>query len=427
MNRLYYTLIFTVILSYSGISQQVEYAKEIIDTLSSEYFAGRGYVDEGIEKSAEYLVEEYKRIGLKPFNNSYKQDFEVSVNTFPGNMKVMLDDQKLLAGKDYLVDPVSSGIRGEFYVFSVSTKNLTNTKKLKKISSQVEGKFLLIDTRDKPPKDKEQLKEQADIINFLKYNPDLKSVGTIVQSHDKLMWNLAPFSVTKPVIWLNGDVESKKTEVITLNIDAEFKKNYTCSNICGYIEGSEHPDSFIVITAHYDHLGKMGSDIYFPGANDNASGVAMLLNLAKSFVDIKPKYSMIFISLTAEELGLIGAKHFTENPLIKLERIKFLLNFDLAGTGNEGIKVVNATVFPDKFELLSNINNKANLLPAVKKRGEACNSDHCMFYKEGVPSFYIYTLGGSKAYHDIYDRKTNLPLDYFQNYHKLMVTFITSL
>lgn len=427
MKSFYSILVSIIFIEFSGFSQDVEYARKIIDTLSSAYFAGRGYVEQGTEKSADYLIGEYKKIGLKSFGSSFNQDFEVSVNTFPGNMELLLNNQKLSAGKDYLIDPVSSGIKGEFEVYYTKAKDLLNTKKLRNIINQIEGKFLIIDNRQKLKLDKEQFKKLTDIVNFLKYSSDILSAGTIVQLPDKLMWNPAPVKVTKPVILMANDIDSKKIKTVTVNIDAKFIKHYTCSNICGYIEGSEYPDSFVVITAHYDHLGKMGSDVYFPGANDNASGVAMLLNLTKSFADTTPKYSMVFICLAAEELGLLGAKYFTENPLFELDKIKFLLNFDLAGTGNEGIKVVNATVFPEKFKLLQNLNTEAGLLTAVEKRGEACNSDHCMFYEKNVPCFYIYTLGGNKAYHDIYDRKTNLSLNYFENYLKLMVAFINHL
>ncbi|MDP4204980.1 MAG: M28 family peptidase, partial [Bacteroidota bacterium] len=183
----------------------------------------------------------------------------------------------------------------------------------------------------------------------------------------------------------------------------------------------------IVVTAHYDHLGKMGKEVYFPGANDNASGVAMLLNLAKHYSEVKPKYSMVFIALSAEELGILGAKAYTDAPLTDLRKIKFLINFDLAGTGDEGIKIVNGSVFKEKFDLLSKINQANSLLPKVNIRGAACNSDHCAFYKKGVPCFYIYTQGGIQAYHDIYDKSETLPLTKFVNYCTLMIKFFDSL
>jgi aminopeptidase YwaD len=66
-------------------------------------------------------------------------------------------------------------------------------------------------------------------------------------------------------------------------------------------------------------------------------------------------------------------------------------------------------------------------LKQIKIRGEACNSDHCLFHQKGVPCFFIYTLGGIQAYHDIYDRAETLPLTEYEDYFKLLVSFIKSL
>ena len=194
----------------------------------------------------------------------------------------------------------------------------------------------------------------------------------------------------------------------------------------GYVEG-KNSDSTIVFIAHYDHLGMLGPDATFNGANDNASGTAMLLSLAKNYSENKPNYNTVFIAFGAEELGLIGSKYFTENPLFPLSEIKFLMNFDLAGTGDEGIQVVNGSVYRDKFDELVQINDELDLLSNVKIRGTACNSDHCMFDQQDVPGFYIYTLGGIQAYHDVYDRPETLPLTEFEEYFKLIIEFIDQL
>jgi len=90
--------------------------------------------------------------------------------------------------------------------------------------------------------------------------------------------------------------------------------------------------------------------------------------------------------------------------------MKFLVNLDLLGTGDEGMMVVNATEFfsPVCF-FLTAINNEKKYLAKIGQRGKARNSDHYWFTEKGVPSFYFYTLGGIKAYHDIYDKAETLP------------------
>ena len=120
---------------------------------------------------------------------------------------------------------------------------------------------------------------------------------------------------------------------------------------------------------------------------------------------------------------MLGSMYFTEHPLFDLERIKFLVNFDLAGTGEEGIRIVNGSIYRKECDIIKRLNDEYQLLPKVDIRGAACNSDHCMFYEKGVPCFFIYTQGGIKAYHDIYDRYETLPLTEFVDYMQLMTLF----
>ncbi|TAL58695.1 MAG: M20/M25/M40 family metallo-hydrolase [Bacteroidetes bacterium] len=219
------------------------------------------------------------------------------------------------------------------------------------------------------------------------------------------------------------NVVSLNDEYIEISLSNKYIENYTSRNILGYIKGTQYTDSFIVFSAHYDHLGRMGKDIYFPGANDNASGCAMLLNLAKHYSQHPPEYSIVFMAFGAEEVGLLGSKHYVENPLFPLKQIKFLVNMDIMGTGEEGIKVVNATEHKKEFDALVKINEEKKLLPGIQPRGKAKNSDHYFFEEAGVKTFFIYTLGGIKAYHDIYDKPETLPLTEFEDILKLLTDF----
>jgi aminopeptidase YwaD len=222
-------------------------------------------------------------------------------------------------------------------------------------------------------------------------------------------------------------IDKKELENIPLNyhisIDNKFINNFKAANVCGVVKGTIHPDSIIMITAHYDHLGGLGKDTYFPGANDNASGVSLLLNLARYYAKNPQPYTIGFILFSGEEAGLVGSKYFTENPLINLNNIRFLTNTDLAGTGVDGITVVNATLFPKEFKMMQDINATNKYLVAVNPRGKAANSDHYWFTEKGIPSFFFYTLGGIKAYHDVFDVSATLPLNKHEDLFKLMIKF----
>ncbi len=408
----------------TGSSQNLDYARMVIQKLSSPEFKGRGYVENGNKISADFISGEFHNLGLIPVNKkSYYLKFNISINTFPGRVSVRVDGNDLIAGSDYIIESSSPSISGKFNIINTSRSELDTDAKLVSLVNNAGNSFIMIDCRDKMNEKPEVTRKIDGYINFLKYSPQVNVKGIIIYTSGKLTWDASTEQGIRPIITLIKDMDLKSSGSIELVIDARFFPNYETQNIVGSIKGTSKSDSMIVVLAHYDHLGKMGKETYFPGANDNASGVAMILNLAKYFSANKPKYTMIFVALSAEEPGLLGARAFTDDPPIDLKKIKFLVNFDLAGTGDEGIKVVNGSVFKEKFDLLCMINKEQELLPKVEIRGEACNSDHCPFYQKGVPCFYIYTLGGIQAYHDIYDKFETLPLTEFVNYCKLMIEF----
>jgi Zn-dependent M28 family amino/carboxypeptidase len=109
--------------------------------------------------------------------------------------------------------------------------------------------------------------------------------------------------------------------------------------------------------------------------------------------------------------------------LFPLKNIRFLVNLDLQGTGDEGITVVNATEFRKEYALLNEVNDSAKLLAKINARGKAANSDHYWFSEKGVPAFFFYTLGGIKAYHDVFDKAETLPLNEYEDLLKLVKGF----
>ena len=108
----------------------------------------------------------------------------------------------------------------------------------------------------------------------------------------------------------------------------EGPKTFNGVNILGLIEGTRVPDRYIVITAHYDHVGSNGGQIY-NGADDNASGVATMLEIADRLKASAPEHSVIFVAFDGEERGLLGAKHFVQAPPVPLASIAMNLNFDM--------------------------------------------------------------------------------------------------
>ena len=400
---------------------QKELAKKLIDTLASDAFYGRGYVNHGDKIAAGYLIKKFKEYGALPANgDSYVQQYSFPVNTFPGKVKIVIDGKTLKTGQDFIVAPNSGSAKGKFQLKRITTGNYMNEVGIEQLQNDDTQLAYVIDL----PKSK----GREDYNSQLKIKNSIAQIAPLFILNDgKFTWSVAKEALPFPVIEMNSELLKNKDEV-QISIENTLIESYTTQNVLGYIPAKRkcNRDKYFVFTAHYDHLGMMGETATFNGANDNASGVAMMLTLMKYFSENPPKYSVLFIGFGGEEAGLIGSKYYVENPIIPLDKMKFLLNVDLMGTGSEGIQVVNSTEHPKEFNQLKKINEKEKLIPAIKPRGKAANSDHFWFEEAGVPSFFVYTLGGVTYYHDILDRPETLPLTEFDDLHKLIVKFVNS-
>ena len=375
MKKIVFILLLMV--SSAAFAQDLSFGRKMVDTLTSTYFWGRGYTNDGMKKAGDFLANEFKTYGLAPMDGkSFMQPFSYPVNTFPGKMEVNINGKDLIPGKDFIVSPETKGVKASGDLDKLDSIQYVNRKEM-----------------------------------------------VIIKMQDKLTWDVSPEVAVYSLILVDKKALDKAPSSFKINIDNKLINNFKTANICGIVKGTVQPDSIIFITAHYDHLGGMGSDTYFPGANDNASGVSLLLNLAHYYAQHPQKYSIGFICFAGEEAGLIGSKYFTENPLVPLKNIRFLINTDLAGTGEEGITVVNATEFPKEFAMMNAVNDEKKLLIKINSRGKAANSDHYFFTEKGVPSFFFYTLGGIKAYHDVFDKAATLPLNEHEALFKLVTGF----
>lgn len=421
----YHKLIFfpAVLFSLQVLSQDIQYAKAIIDTLCSPSMYGRGYVNNGDKIAAQFISNEFKKGSLACFGKNYFQFFKLPVGTLPGEVYIQAGNNKMAPGIDYLVSASSPATKGVFAVIRFDSLTVTNEKYFRKnLNSTHTEDFILLDR--KGIKDKKTLS----IFDKIQYTNSLNAKG-IILVEDKLVWGAEEWGFLSAAAIVTFKRSSLSSDVVSINVNIEqdFQDPHEFSNVIAYVKGKEIPDSFTVFTAHYDHLGQMGTNVYFPGANDNAGGVALMLDLAKYYAKNKPRCSVAFIALTGEEIGLAGSQYYVSHPLFSLKKIKFLINLDLVGTGDDGIKVVNGAVLEKEFSILSKINNENKYLPSVNKRGEAAISDHYPFYAKGVKAFYIYTLGGIAEYHNIYDKPETLPLTKYNELFKLLTDFVKEL
>ncbi len=369
-----------LILTGTCCAQDTVYARRVIRYLTSETCYGRGYLKGGLEKAADYISKELQSQHVQPFfSTGYFQWFDFNVNTFPDKVSVKINNRLLKPGEDYILSPESGSLKGKFSL------------------------------------------QKKDSVTYV---ANTGTIPLVVSLQKKLTFSVAHEAANYCAIELLDNKKYKELQSADINIHSRVLTKYINKNICGYIPGSSQNDTLIIFSAHYDHLGGLGKKTFFPGANDNASGVSMLLNLVRYYQKNPPRYKTLFIFFAGEEAGLLGSKYFTESKAVDLKKIKFMVNLDLLGTGDDGIMVVNGAIHEKQFNLLQSINTEKQLVKEIRKRGKAKNSDHYWFSEAGVPCFFIYTLGGTASYHDVHDVAKTLPLTDYMDVVRLITAFI---
>ena len=386
------------------LAQDKEHVRVNLDALCAPGMHGRGYVEHGDSLAADYIAGKFADEHVLGFNDSYFQNFSFNVNTFPNEMQLGIDGIDLVQGYHFLVDPASNSIKGTYELAWCDSATLFNKSLYKAFKKSIKRKVIALDISSfRSPVSRAKLEKI--LAN------KLRAKAIIIITYGKLTWSVSQTQYKYAQFIVQADKISRESKSITFNVDASYIKQYKTRNVIGYIRGSDYPDKYIIISAHYDHLGRMGKYVYFPGANDNASGVAMMLDFVRMYRFHPPKYSIVFIAFAAEEAGLVGSKYYVDHPIVPLEKTRFVLNLDLMGTGKKGISIVNATVFPDEMSILIEKEHFGKYNLPMNQRGKAQNSDHYWFSEKGVHAFFIYQMGDYTHYHDVFDKPDELQLE----------------
>jgi len=410
-------LFFSTIISQKTVAQDVQYVKSVVEKLTSPSFHGRGNVHHGDADAARFLSAEMKNIGLNTFTAGYYQPYRFAINTFPSKMRVFVDDTKLLPGKDFVVHP--------------SLQTIKKTYSLVWLDDSVRSLQTVYNTFDTNNLQNSMLVVPEGLKNA--YKNGIPGVEAMVQRvSGSMWWYLSGGKKTsdKVILKLHEPLLSRENKSITVDVTNKFIPEHVANNVLGFVKGLVQPDTFFVFVAHYDHLGQMGNRVMFPGSSDNASGTATVLDLARYYHAHPEKalYTMVFMLVSGEEVGLLGSTYFTENPLFPLNQIKFVINLDMVGTGSEGLSVVNALQYPLAADLMDSINSTKHYFADIRRGGESCNSDHCPFYQKGVPAFFLFTRGPEDLeYHTITDTYDKLPFTAYTQLFCLLTEFVDQL
>ena len=222
-----------------------------------------------------------------------------------------------------------------------------------------------------------------------------------------------------------------------------FKANQTIrgENVLGYIEGSDLKDELLIITAHYDHLGKHDS-LIFNGADDDASGVSAALEIAEAFMLAKkegngPRRSILIMPVSGEEKGLLGSRYYTDNPIYPLENTVANLNIDMIGrlddwhdNGNYVYLIGSDRLSYDLHDLNEKINNEYIGIDLDYRFNDKDDpnryyyrSDHYNFAKNNIPVIFYFN-GVHEDYHKPSDTIEKLDFDKINTITKLI--FLTA-
>lgn len=384
-------MVFCLLISACSRPEDIseEKVSRVVRTLSADHMKGRHALNKEIHLAADFISNEFREIGLSTLSGlpDYKQNFTI-YSAKPAETSVLINGQKL-DEKYYFGRALTQSLNWE--TEDASIKNIANQdnyrEKFRQLTNDQESSVILVS------EDHSKL--------FHRYR------SYFARSNHSLELDKTPHDV---FILTDQSVQS-------FDIDLEYDiTNYELSNIAGMIEGTKK-DEIVVFSAHYDHIGVISpadEDSVANGANDNASGVAGIVELARYFKSLpSPHRTIYFVAFTAEEIGGYGSSYFSDR--IDPENIVALMNLEMIGkpaiegpntawvTGFEYSslgKILKESAADIDFEFYPDPYTNQNLF---------LRSDNAPFARLGIPAHSISTT----------------PIDIDQDYHKVSDEFNT--
>ncbi len=421
-----------------------------VRVLASDEFGGRGPGQEGIEKAADYIVKHFKQLGLKPAGDdgTFLQAFEVAkgrtIDIEAAQLKLAGADSKWQVKQDWtpLTQSADADVEGplafagygiqaeaagwdDYADFEAKDKLLlvfrfepnaedpnaefggerpsTHATFATKVRLAVDqgAKALLIVNPPSRETEKDELvafessrgpRWQIPVVHIK------RSVAEALLSAAK-MPKLAELEAS-----LNKQRTSQSREMdVRVAVNTALKRNMVkTSNVLAMLPGDGSTDEVVVVGAHYDHLGTLpvaGEQVIHNGADDNASGTAGVLELARVLAS-EPKHrrNIVFMLYSAEEIGLLGSKHWVEKPTFEFSRVKAMFNLDMIGRYGQGKFVMHGIESGEGFKELVDRASEAAGVSYKPSRDVFGRSDHASFYRKKVPVLFPFT-GTHKEYH----------------------------
>ena len=421
---------------------------DYIRYLASEELQGRAPGTEGDKAAAEFIKKKFEEAGLKLLGEEGFQYFEVTTGiNFGDNNSLTVDQIALDIGEHYT--PFNFSGSGEVmanvvfagYGFTINSDSLNwddyagidasdkwilvlradpdldnmdspfaqfSTDRYKVMNALDHGAagVLLVNSEEYDSDDNlEKLKKQRGVsaskIPVIQVKRAI--ANSIIERNHKTLKELEEHYKTR-----SAPLSFSTNKIVIGKVDLVTEKARTM-NVVGLLEGQS--DEIIILGAHYDHLGMGGESSRTPdtvavhyGADDNASGTAMLIEMVQKISSSKPESSILFIAFGAEEMGLLGSRYFVDNPLVDMQKVKTMFNFDMVGRLNdERSLLISGTGTALETDSLLDIGLDSTLFAFAKSPGGTGPSDHATFYGEEIPVLFFST-GVHDQYHTPADK-----------------------
>ncbi|MET0395012.1 MAG: M20/M25/M40 family metallo-hydrolase [Chitinophagaceae bacterium] len=415
MNRIYLVFFF-VLISAASFSQKLNKAdkamlanlKTHIAYLADDKLEGRRAGSAGEKLAGEYISSAFSTIGLSPRGtDGYYQAFDINEGKEIGTDNYFsVNGKNLVAGKEYFPFPFSPAKTIEASpAIALQEPDMPWFINLQEV---------LTENSQNP---------HFDLSDYIKTNCRKaygKGASAVIlynssSIEDKLVFDAKDktemFPI--PVLYVSRDAAATyfADETATMNIRIRTgisAKKRTGHNVVGYIDNAA--TTTVILGAHFDHLGygedgnsmlRTGEKLIHNGADDNASGTAALIELARLLKKSKAKNNnYLFIAFSGEELGLYGSKYFVEHPTIDLAKANYMINMDMVGRLNDSTKALAIGGYGTSPQWAAVIRAQDKKLPFVIKIDSSGTgpSDHTSFYRKDIPVLFFFT-GQHRDYH----------------------------
>lgn len=446
-----------------------ENLKKVLFTIAGKDFEGRETATAGQRKAASYIEDYFKSAGLQPGNpdGSYQLYYPVFQDSLV-SARIKINEQPFELFKDFDINLSNhpSTIMGSEIVFAgYGIADSTNDDYA---GLDVRGKIVLMLNGIPPARLQSQIRTGT--YNPYKKQDDAQQRGAIaimiiqdnfpfepMPAKGKMYLN-AYKKINRPNTWYISEkmaeaimgsdyADAKKgnmhPKAYDINLLLELNKitaHLQSSDVLGYLEGTDLKDEFLVISAHYDHLGMNGDVIYY-GADDDGSGTTSLLEIAKAFSKAKaegkgPRRSILFLANSGEEKGLWGSAYYTDHPSFPLDKTTADLNIDMIGRIDPNRQHGDSTNYvyivgddklsSDLHRISETANKKYTKLELDYKFNDPKDperiyyrSDHYNFARYGVPIIFYFD-GIHKDYHQPTDTPDKINYDLLAKRAKLV-------